>query len=129
MTRTKKWDELVRTRCPVTRLRSRSWTSGPPVPPTRTYPPFKIYLTYYFTILNTFRFQKKKKKKKKKKHIDQWTTSHFQRTKLYFAFWRESSRNHFNCSMVLAAPLQHGAESTLAFGLLPSAAETTTCHQ
>ena len=31
--------------------------------------------------------------------------------------------------MVLAAPLQHGAESTRAFGLLHSAAETTIGHQ
>ena len=50
------------------------------------------------------------------------------RTKQYSAFWR-NSRNHFNCSMVLAAPLQHGAESTRAFGLLPSALETTISHQ
>ena len=39
------------------------------------------------------------------------------RTKLYSAFWRDNFRNHFNISMVLAAPLQHGAESTRAFGL------------
>ena len=41
------------------------------------------------------------------------------RTKLYSAFWRENYRNHFNCSMVLAAPLQYGAEScvrTSTFG-------------
>ena len=31
--------------------------------------------------------------------------------------------------MVLAAPLQHGAESTRALGLLPSAAETTIGHE
>ena len=31
--------------------------------------------------------------------------------------------------MVLAAPLQHGAESTRAFGLLPSAAETIIDHK
>ena len=49
--------------------------------------------------------------------------------KLYSAFWLQISRNHFNCSMVLAAPLQHGAESTRAFGPLPSAAETTISHQ
>ena len=36
---------------------------------------------------------------------------------------------YFNCSMVLAAPPQHGAESTRAFGLLPSAAETTIGYQ
>ena len=47
------------------------------------------------------------------------------RTKLYSAFWRENSRNHFNCSIVLAAPHRHGADSTNAFALLPSAAETT----
>ena len=41
----------------------------------------------------------------------------FKRTQLYSAFWRENSQNHFSCSMVLAAPLQQGAESTRAFGL------------
>ena len=51
------------------------------------------------------------------------------RTNLYSAFWRENYRNHFNCSMVLAARLHYGAESTCAFGLLPSAAETTIGYQ
>ena len=121
MTRTKKWDESSRTRCHGSRRRSKSWTSGPPAPPARTYPPIKftwlIFLQYKILLGS------------KNLHIDQWTTSHFQKKKLYSAFWRENSRNHFNCSMVLAAPLQQGAESTREFGLLPSAAETIIGHQ
>ena len=108
-------------RCLDTRWRSRSWTSGPPAPPTWIYPPFKFF-SYHSTILNTFKAPKIWK-----------LTSGLQvtskRTKLYFALWCKNSRNHFICFIVLTAPLQHGTESTCAFGLLPSAAETTTGHQ
>ena len=47
----------------------------------------------------------------------------------HFCFSRGFNNSNFNCSMVLAASLQHIAESTCAFGLLPSAAETTIGHQ
>ena len=53
-------------------------------------PDLYIYLTYYSTILNTFKFQK----------ICIFTSGlqvTSKRTKLYSAFWRENSRNHFNC--------------------------------
>ena len=58
MTRTKNWDESFRTKCPGTKWRSRSWTSGPLLLPHEPTHPLNIYLIYYFTILNTFRFQK-----------------------------------------------------------------------
>ena len=112
MTRTKKWDESSRTRYPGTRWRSRSWTSGPPAPPARTYPPLNLLDSLFYNI-NYFKVPK-----------ICILTSGLQvtskRTKLYSAFWRENSRNHFNCSMVLAAR---------AFGLLPSAAATIIGHQ
>ena len=57
MTRTKKWDVSSRTRCPGTRWRSRSWTSGHLLLP-HELPTLSIYLTYYSSVLNTFRFQR-----------------------------------------------------------------------
>ena len=47
----------------------------------------------------------------------------------HFCFSHGFNNSNSNCSMVLAASLQHGAESTRAFGFLPLAAETTTGHQ
>ena len=42
----------------------------------------------------------------------------------HFCFSHGFNKSNFNCSLVFAASLQHSAESTCAFGLLPSAAET-----
>ena len=77
MTRTKKWDESSRTRCPGTKWRSRSWTSGPPAPPARIYPPFKFTWLIFYNILKILLGSKKL-------HIDQWTTSHFQKNETVF---------------------------------------------
>ena len=76
MTRTKKWDELSRTRCPGTRWLSKSWTSGPPAPPARTYPPFKftwLIILQYLILLGS-----------KNLHIDQWASRHFQKNETVF---------------------------------------------
>ena len=54
--------------------------------------------------------------------LTSWLQVTSKRTKLYCAFWRKNSRNHFKCSALLAAPLQHGAESVCA-------AETAIGHQ
>ena len=43
----------------------------------------------------------------------------------HFCFSHGFNNSNFNCSLVLAASLQHRAASTRAFGLLPSATVTT----
>ena len=75
-----------------------------------------------FYILNTFMFQK----------FAYWPVHHksLPKERNYFCVLAQKIQgNNFHCSTVHTAPLQHGAESTRAFGLLFSRAETTIGHQ
>ena len=103
----------------VARWRSKSWTSGPSAPPARTYPLLNLLDLLFYKI--------KYFKVPKICILASGLQVTSKKNETVFCVWRENSRNHFN--MVLAAPLQHSAESTGAFGHLPSAAETTNWSQ
>ena len=111
MTRTKKWDESSQMSGPRVELVGHLLLPHKPTHPLNLLDLLFFNIKYFFG--------------SKSLHIYQWTTSLFQKNETVFCVLARKSRNHSNCSMVLAAPLQHGAESTCAFRLLPSAAKTT----